>query len=88
MSGLPGTPESRPSLQPLMPDRIKSDRNLHSVVFVPLDLMRLITRERVALLNVSKYLILPFCNPTHPMNQELKQFYCEADRAVSLRAVA
>jgi hypothetical protein len=52
-SGLPGRSESCPIRQPLMPDRIRSDRNLHSVVFVPRDLLRLITRERVTASNLS-----------------------------------
>ena len=52
-SGAPGISELCPSAQPLIADRIRRDRNLHSVVFVPRDLFRLITRERVTLLNVS-----------------------------------
>jgi hypothetical protein len=39
---------------------MRSDLNFHSVVFVPRDLLRLMTRERAALLNVStRY--LPSC---------------------------
>ena len=53
-SGLPGMPDRCPSFQPLRPCRINSDRNLHSVDFVPCDLLRLITRERVSASNLSK----------------------------------
>ncbi len=53
-SGLPVRPELCPSVQPLTPDRIRSDRNFHSVDLDPLDLLRLMTRERVNLSNLSK----------------------------------
>jgi hypothetical protein len=46
-SGLPGNPESWPICQPRTPDRISNARNLHSVVRVPRDFTRLITRDRV-----------------------------------------
>jgi len=52
-SGFPGRPESCPIAQPLIPARISRDRNFHSVDFVPRDLLRLITRERVAASNLS-----------------------------------
>ena len=63
MSGAPGRPERCPRTQPLVPDRTRSDRNLRSVVRLPVDLARLMTRDRVALSNVSKvgtYSALPF----------------------------
>lgn len=53
-SGLPGRSDSCPMTQPLIRDRINRDRNLHSVLFVPRDLLRLITRDRVARSNLSK----------------------------------
>lgn len=43
--------------QPLIPDRISRDRNFHSVVFAPRDLLQLITRERVARSNLSTALV-------------------------------
>ena len=69
-SGLPGRPESCPMIQPLIPDRISRDRNFHSVVFVPRDLLRLITRERVARSNLSKALVP---SPQRKMTMQMRE---------------
>ena len=53
-SGLPVSPERWPNFQPLIADRMRRDRNFHSVDRVPLDVLRLMIRERVILLNLSK----------------------------------
>jgi hypothetical protein len=73
-SGLPVRPESCPSFQPLTPDRIRSDRNFHSVVFVPRDLLRLMTRERAALLNVSKS-YLPGCKRPFLLPKDISGYF-------------
>jgi hypothetical protein len=59
-SGRPGRPESCPIFHPAMPHRIKSDRNLHSVDFVPFALFWRITWARVAPSYVSKMASLVF----------------------------
>lgn len=53
-SGRPGSPRLWPILHPRMPDLTKYARSFHSVDFVPRDLLALMTRERVARLNLSK----------------------------------
>jgi hypothetical protein len=68
-SGLPGRPESCPMTQPLIPDRVSSDRNFHSVVFVLRDRLRLITRERVARSNLSKVCVSRF--PKRPSSSAI-----------------
>lgn len=57
-SGFPGKPRFCDTRHPLMPSRISKDRNLHSVVFVPCDLMRPINRERAVRSNLSTFSLL------------------------------
>src|SRR5260370_30593458 len=52
--GPPVKPERCPSLHPLTPERIRRDRNFHSVDLDPFDRLRLMTRERVSASNLSK----------------------------------
>lgn len=73
-----------------MRDRIRSDRNFHSVVFVPRDLMRLITRERVALSNRSKNFLPGYLKHVMPIERMRKceQPYGVTDRPVFFKAAA
>jgi hypothetical protein len=61
-SGWPGRPESYPSLHPLTPERTNRDRSFHSVDFAPRERLEAMTRERVALSNLST-VTDPFARP-------------------------
>src|SRR4051812_4150082 len=54
ISGLPGNADECPRCQPRIPAPANRPRSLSSVDRVPLDRLRPITRDRVALSNLSK----------------------------------